>query len=67
MSSKKRSGFLVLLLLATLFVQNASATLVELYYLPDSSYAEEVDNWQGHMIYEEDGFNVLVEFDGAIS
>jgi hypothetical protein len=45
-----------LLVVATLFAGTASATI----YLPDSSYEEGA--WQGSSIYEEEGFNVLVEF-----
>ena len=52
-------GFFSLLVLATLFVQNASAALI---YLPDSSYAEAEDNWQGSRIYKEDDFYVLIDF-----
>ena len=54
--------FLALLLIAALFVQNASATLTQLSYLPDSSYAEAVGNWQGRSFYEKDGLYVMVEF-----
>ena len=43
---------------ATLFVHNASATLV----LPSSSYAEAVGNWQGHRIYDKDDFYVRIDF-----
>ena len=52
-------GFFSLLVIATLLVQNASATLLS---LPDSSYAEAEGNWQGYRIYEEDDFYVRVEF-----
>ncbi len=44
-----------LLIVAALFVQNASA-------LPLSSYAEAEDAWQGFSIYDEGDFDVLVEF-----
>ncbi len=54
----RKFGLLSLLLVAILFAQNASATL----YLPDSSYAEAQNAWQGFSIYEEDGFNVRVDF-----
>jgi len=55
----KRTGKILvcgLLIVATLFARTASAT----YYLPDSSY--EGGAWQGNSIYEENGFNVLVDF-----
>ena len=57
-------GLLSLLAVATLFSQNASATLINLTYLPNSAFAEAVGNWQGYRLYtgEEDDFNVLVEF-----
>ena len=58
----RKIGFFSLLIVATFLVQNVDATLIDLIYLPDSSYAEEVGNWQGHRIYEEEGCNVLVEF-----
>jgi len=58
----KKFGLLSLLLVATLAVHNASATISELIYLPDSSYAEAQDAWQGFSIYDELGFNVRVDF-----
>jgi len=42
--------FFSLLVVAALFVQNASAVLME--YLPESSYAG--DTWQGYKYYDED-------------
>jgi hypothetical protein len=59
MMIKRKIGFVALLFFATSLVQNVSATLI---YLPDSSYAEAEGNWQGSRIYEENGFNVLVDF-----
>jgi len=60
MRATREIGFFSLLVLVTLFVQNASATLLS---LPDSSYAEAENNWQGSRIYTtEDDFYVLVEF-----
>lgn len=50
--------FFSLLVLATLLVQNASATLV----LPNSSFAQEQHNWQGDRVYKQDGFHVLIDF-----
>jgi len=50
--------FFSLLVLATLLVQNASATIV----LPNSSFAQEQHNWQGDRVYEQDGFHVLIDF-----
>lgn len=52
-------GFFSLLVLVTLFVQSASAALI---HLPDSSYAEVEDNWQGFRIYKEDDFHVRIDF-----
>jgi hypothetical protein len=45
-----------LVALAMLFAGTASAA----FYLPESSY--EGGAWQGSKIYDEDGFNVLVDF-----
>jgi len=53
----RKIGFFSLLVVAGLFIQNASATLA---YLPDSSYA--ADTWQGRRIYRDNGFDVLVNF-----
>ncbi len=46
-----------LLVIATLFVQNAGAAL-----LPTSSYADGVGAWQGSSEFDEDGFFVRVDF-----
>ena len=56
----RKIGFFSLLVLATLFVQNASALLI----LPDSTYAKAVGNWQGNKDDPEGGddFEVLIEF-----
>ena len=54
----KKTCFLAVLLVAVLLVQNASA----LIYLPDSTYAESVGNWQGFRIHEENGFGVRIDF-----
>ena len=54
----RKTGLLSLLVIATLFLQNASATL----YLPISSYAEVQGNWQGEQLYTENGLEVTVEF-----
>lgn len=51
-----------LLIVAALFVQNASAVLTETLILPLSSYAEAEDTWQGFSIFDEGDFDVLVEF-----
>jgi hypothetical protein len=53
-----KTCFLVSLVVMTLFIQNAGAgtTLI----LPDSSYMDGA--WQGYTIYDEGGFNVLVDF-----
>jgi len=58
MGVMNKTCFLVSLVFITLFVQNAGAapTLI----LPDSSYMDGA--WQGYTIYEEGGFNVLVDF-----
>jgi len=53
----RKIGFFSLLVVAGLFIQNASAALA---YLPDSSYA--ADTWQGFRIYKDNGFDVLVNF-----
>jgi hypothetical protein len=45
----RKIGFFSLLVVATLFIQNASAALT---YLPNSSYA--VDTWEGFRYYNED-------------
>ena len=58
MRMMKRIVFLTVLIMAVLFVQSASASLI---HLPDSTYGEE-NGWQGNRIYNENGFNVLVEF-----
>jgi len=62
MGMMKRIIVLSLVAVATLFIQNADATLTKLVHLPDSLFAEEENNWQGYRLYNEDGFYVLVEF-----
>jgi len=59
MRATRKIRFFSLLVIATLLVQNASATLLS---LPDSSYAEAEGNWQGYRIYEEDDFYVRIDF-----
>ena len=56
----RKLGLLSLLVIATLFIQNASATL----YLPVSSYAQAEGNWQGEQLYTdtENDLEVRVEF-----
>lgn len=58
--------FLSLLLSVAPFAQKASAAIVELTNLPDSSYAAAVDNWQGYSIYtettDEGDFDAVIEF-----
>ncbi len=56
----RKLGLLSLLVIATLFIQNASATL----HLPVSSYAEVEGNWQGDQLYTdtENDLEVRVEF-----
>ena len=55
--------FLSLLLIGILFLGSASATIFhDLLYLPESSYANEVDNWQGWSVHEEGNFNVRIDF-----
>jgi len=54
----RKIWFFSLSVIATLLVQNASATIV----LPNSSFAQEQQNWQGDRIYEQDGFHVLIDF-----
>ena len=58
MSVMNKTCFLVSLVVVVLFVQNAPAATT--YLLPESSYLDGA--WQGYSIYDEDGFNVLVEF-----
>jgi hypothetical protein len=50
--------FISLLAVAALLVQNASATLIG--SLPDTSYLD--GQWYGSLIYEDEGFNVLIEY-----
>ena len=50
----KKFGFLVLLIIITLFVQDASASL--LMILPGSSF------WEGQVVYDENNFDVLVQY-----
>jgi len=56
----RKLGLLSLLVITTLFLQNASATI----YLPVSSYAEAEGNWQGDQLYTdtENDLEVMVEF-----
>lgn len=58
----RKIGFFSLLVIVTLFTQNASATLTSLYSLPDSTFAEEEDAWQGRREYEEGGLKVRLAF-----
>lgn len=53
----RKIGFFSLLAVVTLFVQDTSAALV----LPYSTYGD-LYGWQGSRIYEDNGFNVLIEF-----
>lgn len=53
----RKIGFFSLLVVATLFIQDAAATLI----LPHSTYGD-LNGWQGSRIYEDNGFNVLVDF-----
>lgn len=46
----------------TLLVQNASAAIVKLTDLPDSTYAIEKNNWQGYTYHNQGGFNLRIEF-----
>jgi len=55
----KKNNFLFLLFTVTLFMQTSFVTY-GLHTLTDSSYLDGA--WQGSSIYEEDGFNVLIEF-----
>jgi hypothetical protein len=56
MKGTKKIWLFGLVALTTLFAGTASAT----FYLPQSSYEDGA--WQGSKIYNEDGFNVLVDF-----
>ena len=58
----RKFGLLSLLLVATLAVHNASATLTKLYSLPDSTFAEAEGAWQGQREHEEGALKVLLEF-----
>ena len=51
MRMTRKIGYLCLLLIATLFAQNAYATLAPM--LPTSTYATAVGNWQGSTYYDE--------------
>jgi hypothetical protein len=53
----RKNGFFSLLVVVTLFVNNTSAALV----LPYSTYGD-LHGWQGSRIYNDNGFNVLIEF-----
>lgn len=53
----RKIGLLSLLLVAAVFIRNAPATLI----LPYSTYGD-LYGWQGNRIYEENGFNVLIDF-----
>ena len=56
----KRLCFFSLLVVTVLSIQSVCAAI----YLPDSSYAEEQENWQGSVIHEDqgDGYKMLIEF-----
>ena len=54
----RKTGLLGLLVIATLFLQNVSATIL----LPVSSYAEAEGNWQGKSYHEKDGYNLRIDF-----
>ena len=56
MSGRRKIWFFGLLAVATLFVQNTSAT----YYLLDNSYKGGA--WQAGRIHKDSGFDVLVDF-----
>lgn len=58
----RKIGFFSLLIVATFLVQNTSATIKDLIYLPDSSYAAREGKWQSNLQYEKDDFNLLIEF-----
>lgn len=56
MGAVRKIGFLSLLVVITLFVQNTSADV-----LPDSTYGE-LYGWQGSRIYEDNSLNVFIAF-----
>ena len=58
----RKIGFFSLLAIVILFTQDASATLTSLYSLPDSTFAEEEDAWQGRREYEEGALEVFLAF-----
>lgn len=58
----KKMCFFVLLVLLIMPAASSVAALVQLLSLPDSTYAETQNNWQGQKEYEEAGLKILVEF-----
>jgi len=58
---KKMCSFILLVLLI-IPAACSFATIAQLYELPDSTFANTQNNWQGQKEYEEDGLKILVEF-----
>ncbi len=58
MRAIRKTWFLSLLAVVTLFVQDSSSALL---VLPHSTYGD-LHGWQGSRIYEDNGFNVLIDF-----
>ncbi|MCJ7729039.1 MAG: PEP-CTERM sorting domain-containing protein [Sedimentisphaerales bacterium] len=63
MGVKKRICYFALLVLITMPAACSVAAITSLYYLPDSTFAEQQNNWQGRKEYDDgEGLYILVEF-----
>jgi hypothetical protein len=62
MRVKKRICYFAVLVLITMPAACSFAAITSLYYLPDSTFAEQQNNWQGRKEYTEEGLHILVEF-----